>query len=181
MVVIKPTFTYEHLAQLPDDGKRYEIVEGELAVSPSPTPQHQDVAFNTATALREAQRAGWGKVYLAPLDVVFDPHNVTQPDLLFIRQERLGIVGETNVQGAPDLIVEVLSASTRGRDLGVKLRLYAHYRVPFYWVVDPEARTVQPYTLAAEGYVEEPALQAGQTLTCPLFPGIAIDVAALFA
>lgn len=180
MIVIKPAFAYEHLAQLPDDGKRYEILEGELTVSPSPMRKHQRVIWNLAIFLHQAEVAGYGKGYVAPFDVVFSPHNVTQPDVLFIRQDRLGIVTERNVQGAPDLIVEVLSASTRDRDLGVKLRLYARYQVSSYWVVDPEAQTVQPYRLATEGYVEEPVLGVGQFLSCPLFPGITIDVATLF-
>lgn len=180
MTIIKPIFSYEHLAQLPDDGKRYELVEGELVVSPAPSSAHQEVVENLVAFLRQARLAGYGRGYVAPLDVVFDPHNVVQPDLFFIRQERLAIVTRANVQGAPDLIVEVLSPGTRARDLGAKPRLYARFRVPFYWVVDPGTRTVQPYTLREEGYVAEPVLRAGQTLTCPLFPGLGIDVAELF-
>ena len=94
----------------------------------------------------------------------------------FIRQERLHIIGETEIRGAPDLVVEVLSPSTRRRDLRVKLQTYARFQVPFYWAADPDAQTVQVYELAAQGYVAHPPLRAGDTLGCPLFPGITIDV-----
>lgn len=181
MTTIKPIFSYQHLTQLPDDGKRYELVEGELFVSPAPTPEHQEVTGNLFVLLRQAQRAGHGKCYIAPLDVVFAEHTVTQPDLCFIRRDRLEIVGPSNIRGAPDLMVEVLSPSTRERDVGLKLRLYARFGVPFYWVVDPATRTVRPFTLRAEEYVAEPVLGRGDALTCPLFPELTIDVAALFA
>lgn len=180
MALIKPRFSYEQLAQLPDDGQRYEIVEGDLVVSPAPAPRHQRIVGNLFTLLRRAEQAGYGQVYQAPLDVVFDPRNVTQPDLLFIRRDRLAIVTETNVQGAPDLVVEVLSPSTRERDLGAKSRLYARFGVPYYWVVDPETQTVHSYTLHAGGYAAEPVLRPGDTLTCPLFPSLSIAVADLF-
>lgn len=180
MVVIKPVFSYEHLAQMPDDGKRYEILEGDLVVSPSPKTRHQRAAGNMFAFLRQAERAGYGRAFIAPLDVVFDPHNVPQPDVFFVRQSRRDIVTEDNVQGAPDLIVEVLSKSTRERDFGAKLRLYARYKVPHYWIVDTEDETIQPYILTEGGYRQEPLLQKGQTLVCPLFPGISTAVTDLF-
>lgn len=181
MVVIKPIFSYEHLAQMPDDGKRYEILEGDLIVSPSPKTRHQRAALNLAAFLRRAEQAGYGQAFIAPLDVVFDPQNVPQPDVFFVRQARLSIVTEDNVQGAPDVIVEILSDSTRKRDLGAKLRLYARYRVTHYWIVDTDDETIQPYVLTEAGYRQEPLLRGGQTLTCPLFPGISTDVADIFA
>ncbi|CAA9571735.1 MAG: hypothetical protein AVDCRST_MAG88-2399 [uncultured Thermomicrobiales bacterium] len=106
---------------------------------------------------------------------------MTQPDLIFIRRERLNIIVGDKVRGAPDLVIEVLSPSTRANDLGRKLRLYARAGVPFYWVVDPKRRVVRPFTLMGDGYVEGPTLRPGQELSCQLFPGIAIDVATLFA
>lgn len=181
MVVIKPIFSYEHLAQMPDDGKRYEILEGNLIVSPSPKTRHQRVAGNLFAFLRRAEQAGYGQAFIAPLDVVFDPQNVPQPDVFFVRQARLSIVTEDNVQGAPDVIVEILSDSTRKRDFGAKLRLYARYRVPHYWIADTDDETIQLYTLTEAGYRQEPLLRAGQTLTCPLFPDISTDVADIFA
>ncbi len=180
MALIEPIFSYEHLAQMPDDGKRYEILEGELVVSPSPKTKHQRAVLNLAATLRTAEQAGYGQVYIAPLDVVFDPYNVTEPDVLFVGSDQLRIVTEDNVQGAPDLVVEVLSKGTRERDFGAKLRLYARYGVSYYWIVDTDAETVQPYVLEGHGYRQEPLLSAGQSLSCPLFPQLSIDVAEIF-
>ena len=180
MALIRPIFSYEHVAQMPDDGKRYEIVDGDLVVSPSPKRRHQRAVGILLNFLIRAQQAGCGEAYVAPFHVVFDPHNVTEPDLLFISRGRLGIVTEDNVQGAPDLVVEVLSESTRDRDLGAKLRLYARNGVQFYWVVDPDAQTLQSYELQAGGYREGPALSVGATLACPLFPGLDLAVGEVF-
>jgi Uma2 family endonuclease len=130
MAIISPKLTYEHLRQLPDDGKRYEIVDGDLLVSPSPNRRHQETVGNTYAFLRRAQDAGFGKTYVAPFDVFFDHHNVTEPDVLFVSNERLGIIGENFVHGAPDIIVEVLSPGTRQRDEGVKLHLYGREGAP---------------------------------------------------
>jgi Uma2 family endonuclease len=181
MAAVKPLLTYDDLAQLPDDGKRYELLEGELIVSPAPTPRHQRAVGLIVRFLGRAEDAGHGQVYVAPLYVVFDEDNVAEPDVLFIRTERLYIVGEADIRGAPDLVVEVLSASTRRRDLRPKLQIYARYRVPYYWIVDPDAETVQVYELGDEGYRAPITLRAGQQLGCPLFPGITIDVGRLFA
>ncbi len=98
----------------------------------------------------------------------------------FIRRDRLHIVQEWRIEGAPDLVVEVLSPSTRRRDLPAKLHIYARFGVPHYWVLDAGARTVQPYELGEAGYAARPLLRPGDTLACALFPGITIDVADLF-
>lgn len=181
MALRKPLFTYDDLAHTPNDGKRYELCDGELVVSPAPTTEHQSIAAHLGGLLLRAEEAGFGRMFPAPTDVVFSQHKATQPDLLFIRRERLHIITKANIQGAPDLIVEILSPGSREDDLGWKMTLYAREGVPFYWVVDPETRTVQPYTLREGGYVTEPPLRPGDILACPLFPGITIDVARLFA
>ncbi len=181
MTIIPPVFSYAHLRQMPDDGKRYEILDGELAVSPSPKRKHQRIVWRLTHLLDRAVQAGYGEGYTAPFDVLLDERNVVQPDLLFVRSDRLHIITEENVRGAPDLIVEVLSEGTRERDLGAKLRIYARFGVRFYWVVDPDAQTARVYEHAPEGYRELPPLGAGDTLTCALFPDITLPLAALFA
>ncbi len=181
MKIIPAKFTYEDLRQMPDDGKRYEIVEGELVVTPAPRTRHQRIVGNLHLFFARAEQARCGEVFFAPTDVVLDDENVVEPDLLFISRERLGIVTEENVRGAPDLVVEVLSERTRERDLGAKLRLYARFGVRFYWVVDPEAGTVRTFELARGGYAEAAVLRAGETLSCALFAGVTLDVAAVFA
>ncbi|HEX6513657.1 MAG TPA: Uma2 family endonuclease, partial [Chloroflexota bacterium] len=109
-------FSYEDLLHTPDDGKRYEIVDGEMLVSPSPVPKHQWVALKLIEFLLQPHHAGYGQLWVAPLDVILDEHNVVEPDLLFIRQDRLHIIHENNVHGAPDLVVEILSPGGRERD-----------------------------------------------------------------
>lgn len=180
MAVRTPVFTYDDLARMPNDGKRYELRDGELVVSPAPTTEHQRVAARIGALLFRAEEAGFGQVFYAPTDVVFGRHKSTQPDLLFVRRERLHIVTRANIQGPPDLIVEILSPGTREDDLGWKMTLYAREGVPYYWVADSDAKTVQPYTLREGGYIAEPTLRPGDTLSCPLFPGITADVAWLF-
>lgn len=180
MVVVHPLLTYDDLAEMPDDGKRYELLEGEIVVSPAPVRNHQWAVFQMGQYLGKAQDAGLGEVYVAPFEVYFDEHNAAQPDVLFVRRERLHIITEARVEGAPDLVVEVLSPSTRRRDLRVKMQIYARFGVPYYWLVDAGDRTVQPYELTGGHYTSQPLLHPGDTLACPLFPGIALDVAALF-
>jgi Uma2 family endonuclease len=174
-------FTYEDLRHTPDDGKRYEVLERDLVVSPSPKVKHQRTSWKLAELFSLAERAGYGIAAAAPLDVVLSDHDVVEPDLLFIAKDRLGIVTEDNVQGAPDLVVEVISEGSRKRDAITKRVLYARYGVRFYWLVDPEEETVRVFELKEGGYDEPATLRAGQELGCALFPGITADVGRLFA
>ncbi len=180
MTVKTPLFTYDDLAQLPDDGKRYELADGELIVSPAPLTYHQRVSARFGHLLFQAEDAGWGRMFTAPTDVHFGPYQVVQPDLLFVGNERLTIIEARYIAGAPDLIIEILSPSTRDHDLGWKKTLYAREGVRFYWIADPIAKTVLPLTRGAEDYDEATPLQAGDTLACPLFPEITVEVARLF-
>ena len=117
MAVIDPRYGYEDLLAMPDDGNRHELVEGDLLVSPVPNRRHQRIVWNLVRLFGRLEERGLGQGYVAPFDVVLDWHTVFEPDVLFIRTERLGIVTERNVSGAPDLVVEVLSESTRDVDL----------------------------------------------------------------
>jgi len=179
---IEPTLSYEHLRQMPDDGKRYEILEGALAVTASPNEPHQRIVGNLFELLRLAQRQGHGRAYVAPFDVVLhDTEAVVEPDLLFISKERLAIITREAVRGAPDLLVEILSPATRDRDLGVKLRQYAKQGVRWYWVVDPDRREIRVFAWRDGAYEEQVVPRPGARLSNPLFPGIEIDVADAFA
>jgi Uma2 family endonuclease len=179
---IEARLSYQHLRQMPDDGRRYELIEGALVASPAPKWRHQRIVAHLFDLLRRAERAGFGVAVTAPTDVVLDPDlNALQPDLLFIVNERVGrIVAEDHVRGAPDLVVEVLSETTAERDLGVKLRVYARYGVRFYWVADPATESVRVFELQPGGYREAAALRGPDVLGCPLFPGIAAPVSELF-
>jgi Uma2 family endonuclease len=180
MAVIQPRITYDHLRQLPEDGKRYELVDGDLLVSPSPIPRHQRTVSNFDVMFRRVEQRGYGRAFIAPLDVVFDDYNVAEPDVMFITTDRLHIVTYSNIQGAPDLVVEVLSDGTAHRDLGVKLHMYARFKVPHYLVANPAERSLQRYDLRGDGYAELSKLHLGDVLTCPLFPDVEVRVAELF-
>lgn len=124
------------------DVPRCELLYGRLEVTPSPSARHQEVVLRLGRLLLEfAERTG-GRAFVAPLDVLLAPHSVVQPDLLLVTRERGSIVG-TRVEGAPDLVVEVLSPATGRRDLGEKLRLYAETGVREYWIVDLSTRVLE--------------------------------------
>lgn len=145
----KIVLTYEDYLHLPDDGKRYEILEGELYVSPAPKTKHQTVLGNLFVILHQfVRRYKLGRVFLAPTDVVLSRTNVVQPDLLFLSNDRLRLLTEQNVQGAPDLIVEILSEFTEEQDRVLKMQIYARHGVKEYWLIDPERERLEPYELS---------------------------------
>ncbi len=117
---------------------------------------------------------------MAPLDVVFDDSNVTEPDLLFILTEHLHIIKEAHIQGAPDLVVEVLSPSTRERDLGVKAHLYARFGVQEYWIVDPEVETLAIYHLTPDGYEVAGPFRRTESIHSALFSDAPLTIAEIF-
>lgn len=176
--------TYEDYVRLPDDGNRYEIIDGELYVNPSPVPRHQDIVLNLAIALRLYFHAhGGGRVYISPLDVVLAEDGIVEPDIIVIKTDRVSIVGETNVQGAPNLVVEVLSDRTRRVDELKKRKLYERSGVDEYWIVDPGIELVKIYrrSNAIFELAAEIDTDAGGAITSPLLPGFSLDVREAFA
>ena len=120
---------------------------------PSPSVKHQRISGNLEVLLRQfLLENGLGEVFHAPLDVVFSESTVVQPDILFISHQRRGVIGEQNISGAPDLVIEILSPATEERDRGIKLQLYCRYGVQECWLVDPEERIVEVLALSPEGY-----------------------------
>jgi Uma2 family endonuclease len=173
-------FTYHDYLQLPDD-KRYELVEGELCLVPSPSLYHQRISRELGTALHlYLRKHDLGETFYAPCDVVLSEISVVQPDLIFVSRERLGILAEANVQGAPDLVVEILSPSTGQRDLGIKRSLYAKYGVREYWIVDPEDKTVQVLSWTETGYHTEAVVPKTGTLNSILFADLELKLAGIF-
>ncbi len=143
----KLKLTYQDYVLLPDDGKRYEILDGDLYVTPSPTARHQKISRNLFLSLAQhVQTHGLGEVFYAPLDVILAEDSIAQPDILFISNERLPIVRDW-VHGAPDLVIEILSPGTRERDRTLKRHLYARHGVRELWLVDPETKTVEVHSL----------------------------------
>jgi Uma2 family endonuclease len=177
-------YTYEDLQTFPEgDGKRYEIIHGDLFVSPAPMRKHQLVLGNFFGLLWVFLKGNpIGEVLFAPFDVVLSDIDVVEPDLLFVSNARLDRLTRKNAQGAPDLVVEVLSKSTRRTDETRKRRLYESVDVLEYWIVDPELETLKVYRKAGERFDRpiELSSEAGDTLTTPLLPGFAVPLAKLF-
>ena len=173
--------TYQDYLNTPDD-ERYELIDGELIMSPSPRWIHQRTAIKLGTILHIfVERHNLGAVCYAPMDVVLAYTDVVQPDLLFVSRERLHIITENNIQGAPDLAVEILSPSTSARDRGYKRDLYAKHGVKEYWQVDTDAKRITVLSLNADGDYDVVAVYGvGQTLASPLLPGFALNLDEIF-
>jgi len=177
----KVIFTYEDLKALPENGKQYQIVEGDLIVSPSPKMLHQIIVLNLSAILREhVKKHSMGIVVCAPMDVVLSSENVFQPDVLFISNENKNIITEANIQGAPDLVVEVLSEGTKEMDLAMKRKIYARFSVKRYWLIDPDNKNMDCLLLSEEGYNEETHFKINDTFSSPLFPGLSFSLSELF-
>ncbi len=176
--------TYDDFVHFPEDGKRHELIDGEHVVTPSPNMKHQAVLRNLAGLIWSYLRTHRvGQVFFAPFDVVFSDFDVVEPDLLFVLKERQSqILTAANVQGAPDLVVEIGSPSTRKRDETIKRRLYERFGVAEYWVIDPELDEVTVYR-HVEGRFERVALLAREqadALTSPLLPGLELRLVEIF-
>lgn len=176
--------TYEDFEKIPEDGSRHEILDGAHVVTPAPTPFHQSVSSATFVALYTLVRERrLGKVFYAPLDVVLSDHDIVEPDILFISAARVGILTDKNAQGAPDLIVEILSPRTRHRDLGEKRACYELLGVLEYWVLDPDTATALLFRRHGDGFLPPIRLsaEADERLTTPLLRGLEIPLREVFA
>jgi Uma2 family endonuclease len=149
--------TYRDYAALPDDGQRYQVLDGELCVTPSPSTRHQATSLPLSSALHvHVTQHRLGRVFAAPTDVMLrdDPDiaTIVQPDVLFIATDRLGIISARGIEDAPTLAVEILSPSTTDLDRRRKRELYARHGLPYYWIVDPDARAIEMYGLTRGAY-----------------------------
>lgn len=182
---LRAKYTYDDLLTFPDDELRRELIDGELYVTPSPATPHQIIVGNLHFLIRTYLASHpVGHVFLAPLDVVLSKFDVVEPDLLFVSNRRRRVVQEKNIGGSPDLAIEVLSPGTRRTDETTKRRLYERFEVLEYWVIDPKAKAVKVYRRSAAGVPFESGghytLEASEVLTSPLFPGLCLDLAAVF-
>jgi Uma2 family endonuclease len=175
--------TYEDYLLFPDDGKRHEIIEGDHYVTPAPKTIHQRASFNLALALGAfVKRHSLGLVLTAPCDVLLSDENVVQPDLLFVSTARAGIVTEDNIRGAPDLVVEIISETTRKKDEVTKRKLYERFGVQEYWLLDPELETVKIFRRERQvfGRALELSKEANDVLTTDLLPGFDLAITEIF-
>ena len=177
--------TYEEFQDLPrEDGRRQlELIEGEVFVTPSPNTRHQRAVARLLRVLSDfVEEHDLGEIFIAPYDVVFGRWTALEPDLLYIRKERSGIVTDANVQGAPDLVVEVLSPGNRAHDLGRKRRVYEKARVPELWYLDPEERTAEILDLGRDGrYAVTATLSGNDAIVSTVLPGLSLGLNDVFA
>jgi Uma2 family endonuclease len=178
-MALRPTvrFKADDIWDSPEDDNRYEVIDGQLYVTPAPSWQHQYGSTNLVGYLNPYLRQrGIGKVVTAPIGVKLDDENGVQPDLVYVSNERAHIIVERGVEGAPDLVVEVLSPSTQARDRGVKLRRYAAAGVLHYWILDPVARALEERVLGPDGYELVGVFGPGSVFRPRLFPGLEIPI-----
>lgn len=175
----KRLLTYEDFLTFPDDGVRREIVEGEVLVTPAPNVRHQVLVLRLTYAFETHVRAhGGGRVFVSPLDVRLSEHDIVEPDVIFVAEDRLGIIKDNFMLGAPSLLVEVVSDPRTDR---VRKRdLYGRTGVPEYWIVDPEADRVEVYRLEAGRYRKPEILEPGDAVETPLLPGFQLSLDDLF-
>ena len=181
--LVRRKLTYEDYLLFPEDGNRHEILDGEHYVTAAPYLRHQSVIVELTSWIAPfVRQRRLGRFYIAPVDVLLAKHDIVQPDLLFISNASMKILTEKNVQGAPDLVVEVLSDSTRKRDEGIKLERYELLGIQEYWVVDPKRSEARIYRRLGERLqpVAELTAAARDLLTSPFFPGLEIPLFEIF-
>ena len=182
MAIPNPTikFTYEDYLNTPDD-TRYELLDGELVMPPAPGEFHQSVSIQLGAKLfLFTSEHSLGRVYHAPFDVVLSDMDVVQPDLIFVSNERADIITPANIQGAPDLVVEILSPSTATRDKTFKRSLYARHGITEYWMVDLTEKTITVLRLGEHGFEVVDTYGEGETLTSPTLQGFTLNLDDIF-
>lgn len=173
--------TYRDYAALPDDGRRYEIHDGELWVMPAPSPLHQRLLGALYRRLHAHVTAhGLGEVILSPLDVILVDTTIVQPDLVYLDPTRSGSVSTRGIEGPPTLAIEVVSPSTVRIDRERKRQLYARYGVRYYWIVDPDGRAVEALALGPGGYAQAGRLAGEGRRALPPLGDLVLDAGALW-
>lgn len=176
---LKRKLDYSDIAAAPSDGKRYELVRGDLLVNPAPSPMHQRISRRLERQLEDYfHERAIGEVFDAPIDVILTPHDVFEPDLLVVADP--GHISKRGIERPPLLVVEILSPSTRSVDRGIKSRRYAELGLSHYWIVDPDERRVECFRLAAGAFAPVAEANGDAILRHPDWDGLAIDLAALW-
>ena len=175
--------TYEDFLEFPDDGQRHEIIDGEHYVSATPVPRHQLIVGNLHVHLRLfLDRTKLGTIFGSPVDTVLSQFDVIAPDLIYVSKERHAVIGDKNLVGAPDLVIEVLSPSTRRRDEVLKRRLFERTDVREYWTVDPKLEAIKIYRRDAAAFplVADLSRERGDVVTTPLLPDFTLPLDKVF-
>jgi len=178
---MRTILTYKDYEALPADGRRYEVHEGELSVTPAPSPKHQEVSLNLTFVLHHYVKThGLGRIFYAPIDCILSDITIVQPDIVYLENARLAAISARGIEGPPTLVVEILSPSTIQIDRGVKFQLYMRHGVPYYWIVDPDARRIEAYTLTGGAYQLTARLEGSPPASLPPFPDLALVPASIW-
>jgi Uma2 family endonuclease len=176
--------TYDDFVLFPDDGKRHELIDGEHYVTASPNTKHQQVTIELVFLIRSwLEHHPVGRLFTAPYDVVLSQFDVVEPDVIYLSNERAAeIMTALHLRGAPELVIEIGSPSTRQRDETIKRHLYERTGVSEYWFVDPELDVVRVYRRNGEEFARpvELSREAGDTLTTPILPGLLLPLSRIF-
>jgi Uma2 family endonuclease len=179
-VAMEP-LTVEDYRLLPETGPRYQLIEGDLYMAPGPNRYHQDISLNLTVMLAKyLEKHPIGKLYVAPFDVYLDEINVHQPDLIFVSNKNKSILTDAGAEGAPDLVVEILSSKTAMLDKKHKRKVFARSGVKELWFVDPETRLVHVYYLQKDAEHPSATYSEKDTFNSPYFPGLKIKGATIF-
>ncbi len=178
---MRVVLTYRDYEALPADGRRYELHDGELFVTGAPGSRHQWLVGEFFALLRQhVLERGLGQVFVSPLDCILSDTTVVQPDVVYIEAERLSLVSARGIEGPPTLAVEIVSPSTREVDRGTKLQLYSRYGVPHYWIVEPDACSVEAYVLTGGAFRLAATLDRTDRRSLPPFGDLMIDASTLW-
>jgi Uma2 family endonuclease len=178
MVVGTVKMTARQFLELGEDppGVRLELVDGEVAVSPSPQPRHSFVICRLIVLLgRHVDDNDLGRLY-QDVDTIFGEHDVRRPDVLYFAKDRVHLIGEKAMEGPPDLCVEVISPSSTDVDRNHKFKQYEKGKVAHYWIVDPAAKTIEGYKLVARKYRPTGAGKEAEVVQLAPFEGLKIDL-----
>ena len=180
--VVRPRVSFADLQRAPEDGRRYELYDGEVFVVPAPFARHQRVVREISRLVDAyAQRMG-GETLFSPIDIVFSEYDVIQPDVLYFRPECRDLIRQDEaIRSGPDLAVEVLSRSTADTDRGRKMQMLARYGVPEYWIVDPMRRMVEIYALGEGAYELRQSAGDADGVRSPTLPDLEFTADHLFA
>lgn len=185
MATIKPEkktyYTYSDYEKLPE-GAPYQLIGGELIMTPSPVPYHQIISRRIEyEILKFVEERKLGEVLDAPIDVYFSDTETYQPDIIFISKDRLNIIGEKKIEGAPDLVIEILSPQTAYYDLKQKMRVYEKFLVQEYWIVDPVEKSIEIYENVAGGFkIFSSAYEKGR-VNSKIFEGFGVELEKIFS
>jgi Uma2 family endonuclease len=180
LAVVEKKYTYQDYLKTPDD-ERYELIQGELLMTPAPNTEHQrisrELGFKMVAFVKDNDL---GEVFYAPCDVYLDKENTVQPDILFVSKERLKIIAKNYIQGAPELVVEIISEQSAYRDTIQKKMLYARFGVKEYWIAAPNEKMIEVYYLADKGYRLTKTYFYNDILKSQVLPGFKLELKQIF-